>query len=244
MDILIALATAAAFALVFRTPLVRHSGVCYVCAVALGAVFLSGALYQVSPDLNRELLPFLRRAIFPYALFVVVMYIGVLPESSKLRNYLAPARGPLSVVAALMALCHAASYLEVYAKVALGGFSTAAASTASALVVAVVLSVLLAALAVTSLNGVRRRMGGSAWRAVQKFAYLFFGLVTLHAVVLLLPSATPGSPSLLAVSVYSGVFILYVILRTARWASSRAAIMTSRASTSDLSFESAPTLEG
>lgn len=220
MDILIALFASVAFALVFRTPLVRRSGIFYGCALAVGMVFLSGVLFQISPNLNRELLPFLRRAIFPYALFVVVMYIGVLPES-RLRSYLMPARGPLSVVATLLVLCHMVSYLEVYASVAVGGFSTAAASTAAALILAVALAVLLAVLTFTSLNNVRRRMSGAVWRGVQKSAYLFFGLVTLHAVVLLLPSAVAGSPSLLAVSVYSGIFILYAILRLGRWAAAR-----------------------
>lgn len=223
MDILIALGAAVVFALVFRTPLIRMPVVFYVLAVAVDLLFLSGALEQVLPALNRELLPFLRRCIFPYALFVVVMYMGVLPETSRLRQYLKPARGPLSIVAALLVLCHGVSYLGVYLNVALGGFSTASVSTASSLVMAVVLSVILGVLTVTSFNFVRHHMQGKTWKVVQKAAYVFFGLVTVHAVVLLLPASLTGSSAAFSVSSYMGVFLLYAILRIARWAKSRCA---------------------
>lgn len=223
MDILAALGAAVVFALVFRTPLIRMPAVFYVLAVAFDLLFLSGVLEQALPAFNRELLPFLRRCIFPYALFVVVMYMGVLPETSRLRQYLKPARGPLSIVAALLVLCHGVSYLGVYLNVALDGFSTASASTASSLMMAVVLSVILGVLTVTSFNFVRRHMQGKTWKVVQKAAYMFFGLVTVHAVVLLLPASLTGGSAAFSVSVYMSVFLLYAILRIARWAKVRCA---------------------
>lgn len=221
MDILIALVAAIVFALAFRAPLMRYPWAFYVAAVAVDTLFLSGALGAVAPEVNRELLPFLRRAIFPYALFVVVMYIGVLPESSRLRAYLKPARGPLSIVAALLALCHIVSYLSVYIGPALKGFETMADSTLAALIMAGVLAALLTVLTVTSFAAVRRRMHAKTWLLLQKAAYGFFALFTLHAVVLLLPSSMAGGSSTLAVSLYSGVFLLYVILRVGRRAFDR-----------------------
>lgn len=223
MDILIALGVAVAFALALRTPLVRCPWAFYGAAIAVDALFLSGTLASVAPDLDRELIPFLRRAIFPYALFVMVMFMGVLPESSRLRAYLKPARGPLSILAALLALCHMASYLDVYVGPALKGFSTLADSTLAALAMAVVLAVLLTLLTVTSFTVVQRHMHAKTWRILQKAAYGFFALFTLHAVVLLLPASMTGGTSALAVSLYSGVFILYVILRVGRRAQDQCA---------------------
>ena len=234
MDILIALVASVVFALALRTPLMRCPWAFYIGAVALDALFLSGALEAVVPDVNRELLPFLRRAIFPYALFVVVMYIGVLPESSRLRAYLKPVRGPLSIVAALLALCHIASYLSVYMGPALKGFGTMADSTLAALAMAVALAVLLTALTVTSFAAVRRRMHARTWLLLQKAAYVFFALFTLHAVVLLLPSSMAGGSPALAVSLYSGVFLLYVILRVGRRAFDRCSEKVSTSAPRDL----------
>lgn len=233
MDILAALGAAVVFALVFRAPLIRMPVVFYVLAVVVDLLFLSGVLEQVLPALNRELLPFLRRCIFPYALFVVVMYMGVLPEASRLRQYLKPARGPLSIVAALLVLCHGVSYLGVYLNVALDGFGTAASSTIWSLMVAMGLSVILGMLTLTSFNLVRHRMRGRTWRAVQKSAYVFFLLVTAHAVVLLLPASLEGGPAALSVSIYSGIFLLYVILRLARWAKSHVSAINQKILQSD-----------
>lgn len=230
MDILVALGLAMALVLGLRTPLIRISGVFYVATVAIDLLFLSGALEGISPDFYRELLPFFRRCIFPYALFVVVMYIGVLPESSRLRQYLNPVRGPLSIVATLLVLCHVVSYLGVYTGVALGGFSTAASSTTAALAMALLLCAILGVLTVTSFAPVRCRMQGKTWRAVQKLSYPFFALVTVHAVVLLLPASMTGGAAALSVSLYSGVFLLYSILRLARWAKTRCDLVEQGAS--------------
>lgn len=218
MNILIAFAAACLFVAVFRHPLAHHPGVFYGLALVVDVVFLSGALGAVLPDVERELLPFLRRGIFPYALFSLVMFIGVLPEGA-VRSALKPVRGPLSIVAALLVVCHFGSYLPIYVKTAASGFQTAAGSTALSLVVAGVVVLLLAVLTVTSFAIVRRRMGKSLWVAVQRFAYVFFVLVTLHAVVLLLPAslaAQAWSAPVISVSVYLGVLLLYAALRIAR----------------------------
>ncbi|WP_165044769.1 ferric reductase-like transmembrane domain-containing protein [Adlercreutzia sp. ZJ138] len=218
MDILIAFAVACLFVAVLRHPLAHHPGVFYGLALAVDVVFLSGALGAVLPDIERELLPFLRRGIFPYALFALVMFIGVLPEGT-LRSALRPVRGPLSIVAALLTVCHFGSYVPIFAKSAAAGFQTAAGSTVFSLAVAVVVILLLGILTVTSFAVVRRRMGKKLWTSVQRFAYVFFVLVTLHAVVLLLPAslaAQAWSAPVISVSVYLGILLLYAMLRIAR----------------------------
>ena len=149
------------------------------------------------------------------------MYVGVLPAGSCLRTYLNPVRGPLSIVASLLALAHIGSYVQVYLGVALSGFATAAASTMMSLIIAFVLVILLFALAVTSLQSVRRCMHGESWKRLQRLAYPFFILVSAHAAVLLFPSVAAGSGSLLAVSLYVGVALLYGVLRVGRWISGR-----------------------
>ncbi len=219
MDILIAFVAAVVFVAVFRRPLAHHPGVFYGLACVVDVLFLSGVVGAALPDVERELLPFLRRGIFPYALFALVMFIGVLPDGA-LKSALRPVRGPLSIVAALLSACHFGSYLPIYLESATAGFQTTAESTVFSLVVAATVVALLAVLTVTSFNIVRRRMGKKAWIAVQRFAYVFFVLVTLHAVVLLLPASLSGrilTPPMISVSVYLGVLLLYGVLRIARW---------------------------
>ncbi len=220
MDLIIALVAAAVLAACLRPLLMRHASIAYVAVVAVDLLFLSGALGSVLPDLQRELLPFLRKGLLPYALFALVMYLGVLPEASRVRRLLMPVRGQLSLVAALLAACHVGSYAPVYLGVALKGFGSAEATTIASLCLAAVVLCLLIVLSVTSLVTVRHHMAGNAWRTVQKLAYPFFALATLHAVVLLLPASATRPNAALSVSIYVGLLSCYAILRIARWASS------------------------
>lgn len=61
-----------------------------------------------------------------------------------------------------------------------------------AFVLAVVLLVLLVVLGVTSFAFVKRQMSTASWKKVQKLAYPFFGLVYVHLLLMLLPSALHG----------------------------------------------------
>ena len=221
MELLVSLCAGVVFALGFRTPLVRWPVVFYALALVLDVVYVSGLLSWAGPELARALLPYLRRCIAPYGLLVVVMFVGVLPEGSRFRAYLRPVRGPLSVLAALLALCHVGSYVQVYLQVALEGFASASLSTALSLILSVLLVVMLAVLTITSFSLVRRRMRGATWVRVQRLAYPFFVLVNVHALLLLLPSCLAGGKSTLSVAGYAGVLLAYVALRGLRYASDK-----------------------
>ena len=54
------------------------------------------------------------------------------------------------------------------------------------------LVVLLVVLGVTSFAFVKRQMSTASWKKVQKLAYPFFGLVYVHPLLMLLPSALHG----------------------------------------------------
>ena len=217
MELAISLCAGFAFALAFRTPLVRWPVLGYLGTAALDVAFLAGFLSSVAPDAARALLPYLRRCIAPYGLFAVVMFVGVLPEGSRVWRYLSPARGGLSVVAALLALCHIVSYLSTYLDVILSGFATASSTTAVSLMLAVVLLALLALLTVTSFRLVKFRMSARMWTRVQRLSYAFFGLMGLHAIFVLLPSCALGGKPATSVGMCGLVLVAYAVLRVRRW---------------------------
>ena len=79
------------------------------------------------------------------------------------------------------------------------------------------LLVLLLVLGVTSLQGVKRRMDAGTWKRLQKWAYVFFGLVYVHLMSILLPSAlAQGMTARVSIAVYTVLFGLYAALRIAR----------------------------
>ena len=86
-----------------------------------------------------------------------------------------------------------------------------------ALVVALALLVLLLVLGVTSFGFVERRMRTESWKRLQRWAYVFFGLVYVHLLLMLLPSALHGGLAAQAsVAVYSVVFVGYALCRVGR----------------------------
>ena len=148
------------------------------------------------------------------ALFVVVMYIGVFAKGSKVHQWLKPVRSELSIIACILACGHMAVYLGSYAP-RLGG--TLGVNVVSALVVALALLVLLLVLGVTSFAFVKRRMRTDSWKRLQRWAYVFFGLVYVHLMLMLAPAASQGGEAAVAsVVVYTVIFGAYAALRVRR----------------------------
>lgn len=109
-----------------------------------------------------------------------------------------------------------AVYLESYLPRLLGG-GEIGGNVMGAFVLAVVLLVLLVVLGVTSFAFVKRQMSTASWKKVQKLAYPFFGLVYVHLLLMLLPSALHGGLAAQAsVAVYSVVFVGYALCRVGR----------------------------
>ena len=199
--------------LMLRTPLLRAPVAFYVIALAYDVVVL--ACPQVLHELPgvSAASTAIERGMVPFALFLVVMYIGVLPESSAPRRYLQPIRGYLSIFAALLACGHFARYL---ASLVLGLSTQASFATMRAdvfLAIALCLAVLLAVLATTSVGRVRELMGSSRWRAVQRWAYVFVGIMYVHALVMLGPMALRGGDAAIRLACYTVALAVYVVLK-------------------------------
>ena len=93
-----------------------------------------------------------------------------------------------------------AIYLSSYA----ANLSTGLPQTnvAVALALALALFALLVVLGVTSFNVVKKRMKKETWKRVQLLAYPFWGLVYVHLLLMLVPSALRGgAPAQMAVVV-------------------------------------------
>ena len=84
-------------------------------------------------------------------------------------------------------------------------------------VISGVLLVLFVMLLVTSFNAVKRHMHAKTWKNVQRWAYVFFGLMYVHLAVILMPPALSGKETaMISMTVYTIVFAAYAILRIRR----------------------------
>ncbi len=214
MELIIGILAATVFALAFKKPLKAAPWAFYLLAFAVDVVFLSKCLVDIAPEVSRLLHPYMQRCIFPFGLFTVVMFLGALPESSQIRRYLAPVRSHLSVFAGILAAGHFANYLDAYFSKFLAGTVGVKLSLLLSFVTSAALLALLIVLVITSLYFVRQKMDPKTWAKVQRLAYLFYGLIYVHLCLVLVPTlGTASQKSLVALVVYTAVFLLYAVLR-------------------------------
>ena len=201
---------------ILREPIKRVPWLFYLLAVALVVLYFAAGSIGLPQFAQMAMLTLMRKCMLPFALFVFVMYVGVLPKGSAARKLVQPLRAPVSIVACILVLVHMVQYFMVYAPKVVSGVPVAGNVMAS-FVIAIALFALLAVLGVTSFDFVKGRMSTKAWRRVQQFAYLFYALTYVHLMVMLAPSAARGSAAAIeGVVVYTVVFGAYLVLRLMR----------------------------
>ncbi len=214
----LAVTTLACFAL--RRGIHRYPAALYLFAVALNGAYAVAYLHGAPFWLWQPLFALVQKCYLSLALFAVVMYLGCLPRNSAASIWLRPVRAELSIAACLLAAGHMAAYLGTYVSMAFSG--ALKGNVALAFAVAMALLVLLLVLGITSVQRVKRLMATERWLAVQRWSYVFFGLVYVHVALMLAPAAVRGGASAQeSLAVYTAVFGVYVVARIARALSDR-----------------------
>jgi len=224
MKFLIILLCSIAAVFILKKPIKRLPWLFYLLAVVMDVLFIVSDMFAFPAIVHNLIFILMQKSTLSLALFVIVMYIGVFDKASKISRYLMPIRAELSIFAWLVSLGHMVTYLMVYAPRILSGAGVINLNIVVSLGISLVLFVLLLILGVTSFNFVKQRMSLQTWKKVQVWAYVFFGLVYVHLVLLLLPSAlSGGGTAITSIIVYSVVFIVYFIARIARMFRDRSA---------------------
>jgi DMSO/TMAO reductase YedYZ heme-binding membrane subunit len=214
MVFLVSLVAVIIFVMALRVPIKKAPWLFYLLALALVGYYIYEYFYGTNVLVWRYLLVSVQRGSLALAFLMIVMFIGVLPDGSRLRSYLYPIRQELSITGCILVFGHIAIYINSYIMRFLTGFATTSLNIAASLVVAMLLVVLLMILLVTSFTVVRKRMGPKRWKSVQRLAYPFFLIIYVHLLLLLLPSALAGVPVMVFnVSLYTALFAVYSVLR-------------------------------
>lgn len=201
--------------IVLASVLRRAPWLFYSFAVLAVATLFAGIIGVIEGSWWKPLIVLIKRCMLPLSLFVIVMFVGVFRDDSKLGMRLRLARSELSIVACILCAGHVCLYFVPYAQRALGG--TLQSNIAVSFAVAMLLFVLLILLGVTSFDFVKKRMKTTDWKRIQRLAYLFFFLTYLHLMLMLAPAAMSGGTSAIVnTAVYSLVFIVYVVMRLRR----------------------------
>lgn len=193
----------------------KHAVWFYGAAVAVVMVYLAGMNGLIDGSWWKATMAPVQRCLLAFALFTIVMYIGVLPKGSWLDARLRPIRAEVSLIACILCLGHVCAYAVRYAAYAFSG--SLRSNMLLAFAVAVILFALLLLLGVTSISRVKQAMSGKSWKAVQRLAYLFFGCTYIHLLLVLTPAVLTGATrAVSSLVIYSVVFFGYVALRVYR----------------------------
>ena len=224
MLLIISLIIVALFIYFLKGSLKKHAGIYYIGAAVISiAVFLLEFL-PMPLFVKNNILGIFAKGSIGTAMFVVVMYTGALPKGNKLIAPLMKIRGELSITAAILVLCHNFTYGMTYFRMLFTKTSLLSATQLAAAVISLVLIAIMLVLTVTSFPSVRKKMKAKKWKQLQRTAYVFYGLMYVHIMLINIPYARLGLGTYIAnVVIYSIVFLGYAAMRIAKAVSVKAA---------------------
>lgn len=224
MLLIISLIIVALFIYFLKGSLKKHAGIYYIGAAVISiAVFLIGFL-PMPLFLKNNILGIFAKGSLGTAMFVAVMYAGALPKGSKLIAPLMKIRGELSITAAILVLCHNFTYGITYFRMLFIKPEALSATQLTAAIISIILITIMLVLTVTSFQAVRKKMKAKKWKQLQRTAYVFYGLMYVHIMLINIPYARLGLGTYIAnVVIYSIVFLGYAAMRIAKAVSVKAA---------------------
>lgn len=224
MLLIISLIIVSLFIYFLKDSLKKHAGIYYIGAAVISiAVFLIGFL-PMPLFLKNNILGIFAKGSLGTAMFVAVMYAGALPKGSKLIAPLMKIRGELSITAAILVLCHNFTYGITYFKMLFIKPAALSATQLTAAIISIILITIMLVLTVTSFQAVRKKMKAKKWKQLQHTAYVFYGLMYVHIMLINIPYARLGIGTYIAnVVIYSIVFLGYAAMRIAKAVSVKAA---------------------
>ena len=224
MLLIISLIIVALFIYFLKGSLKKHAGIYYIGAAVISiAVFLLEFL-PMPLFVKNNILGIFAKGSIGTAMFVAVMYAGALPKGSKLIAQLMKIRGELSITAAILVLCHNFTYGITYFKMLFIKPEALSATQFTAAIISLVLIIIMIVLTVTSFQAVRKKMKAKKWKQLQRTAYVFYGLMYVHIMLINIPYARLGLGTYIAnVVIYSIVFLGYAAMRIAKAVSVKAA---------------------
>ena len=224
MLFIISLIIVALFIYFLKDSLKKYANIFYIGAAVVSiAVFLLEFL-PMHLFVKNNILGIFAKGSLGTAMFVVVMYTGALPKGNKLIAPLMKIRGELSITAAILVLCHNFTYGMTYFRMLFTKTSLLSATQLAAAVISLVLIAIMLVLTVTSFPSVRKKMQAKKWKQLQRTAYVFYGLMYVHIMLINIPYARLGLGMYIAnVVIYSIVFLGYAAMRIAKAVSVKAA---------------------
>ncbi|AQR93254.1 ferric reductase-like transmembrane domain-containing protein [Clostridium saccharoperbutylacetonicum] len=219
MLILISILIVAMFIILFHKKIKKHANIFYIISglIAIGFVlyFQFNLGNQVPKDINKYVVTIFSRSAVSTALFTIVMYTGVLDKKLNITKKLLSVRGELSIIACILTLGHNVLYGKTYFVTLFVDHTALTWAKLIAALISLVLIAMMLPLMITSFPSVRKKIPFKKWKAIQRLAYVFYGLIYVHVMVLFLPKIQKDK--LFDIAIYTVIFGLYFVARVYRY---------------------------
>ena len=193
----------------------KYSIFLYVLSVIISIAFIIILKLNLASNfpvfINKYFINIFSRGTISLALFTIVMFTGVLNNSSNIKKKLMSIRGELSIIACIITLGHNILYGIFYFPTFFTNPSKLSTFKLIATSISLLMIILMLPLMITSFRFVRKKMRYKTWKNIQRTAYLFYGLIYIHILFLFIPKLQSGK--FLDLLIYSLIFISYYPLR-------------------------------
>ncbi len=118
------------------------------------------------------------------SIFIIVMFIGALPNKNALRKKLMPIRGYMSIMAGFFVIIHNVFLGKTFFVLLFTNPSRLSTVKLLATLVSLVAVLIFIPLFVSSFKVVRKKMKAATWKKLQRNAYFYYYLIFTHIMIL------------------------------------------------------------
>lgn len=202
------------FALGLTSSIRKHSFIWYGIAILIVIFewyYYTQGLRDSFPDwFTIHVMNLFKRNAFSAALFVLVMYAGVLKSNWTVTIKIKSIRKELAILGCYLTLGHNLIYGKNHFVHLFTDPGSMEPQYFIAAIISIIMIVIMLLLLITSYQWVRRQMKDSTWKQIHRLAYVFFALVYVHIMVLFIPKV---HKKWLSIVVYTIVFVAYFLIK-------------------------------
>jgi DMSO/TMAO reductase YedYZ heme-binding membrane subunit len=214
MLLIISLILTTFLSIVYYKQIKKHSTMLYIIATLIAmffVVFMSSNLNEYIPKyISKFVIGVFSKGTISLALFTIVMYTGVFNNSFKFKKNLMAIRGELSIIACILTLGHNVLYGMYFFPTFFTNMQSLSIFKIIATLLSLTMICLMIPLMITSFKSVRKRMPYKSWKRIQRSAYVFYGVMYIHIMLLYIPKF---NDKLFKIILYSIIFLAYYVLR-------------------------------
>ncbi|MBW6410979.1 ferric reductase-like transmembrane domain-containing protein [Clostridium weizhouense] len=222
MILIISLLFSLIFYLILNRQIKKKSWIFYILMIILTGFIIyyyRVKMYEVYPEwITTYLIGPFKRGAFSTATFIIVMYLGAIKKNTTIAKKMFSIRGEMSIIACISTLGHNIVYgIYYFPKLFLNPQSLPKLQLIAALLTIGMISIMLP-LFITSFRCVRNKMKASTWKKIQRMAYVFFGMIYIHVMVLYSGKLDKHINDII---IYTVIFGTYAFLRIRKYMMSR-----------------------